>query len=127
MQMTNYLETENYIIIDSNIVLLDVSDPVLYIPLIIENQNEGKLKIRFVKEDDPNMAGIKMEPHSEDNILELVCINMDDTNGKYSLHPVPLGEWKGRKLLVHIFSSSHGIGTGIRRVIYTLYLEKDKK
>ena len=102
--MTNYLETEKYQIIDSNIVLLDASDSVLYIPVTIENHNEGKLKIRFVKDNDPNMSGIKTELHAEDNTLELICINMGDTSGKFSLHPVPLGEWNGKKLLIHIYT-----------------------
>lgn len=125
--MIDYLETEKYLIIDSNIVLLDATDSVLYIPLVIENESEGKLKIRFVKDDNPAMAGIKIEPHAEENILELICINMNDANGKYSLHPIPLGEWKDRKFLVHISSSFHGGEAGIRRVLYTLYLEKDNK
>lgn len=125
--MTDYLETEKYLIIDSNIVLLDASDSVLYVPLIIENENEGKLKIRFVHDDDPGKTGIRIESHSDDNILELICINMNDLYGKYSLRPIPLGEWKGKKFMIHLYSSFHGGETGIRRVMYTLYLEKDNK
>ncbi len=115
-----YLETEKNIILKTEEVILDEPYSTLVIPVSIEEDSLGLLRVIFeTKKDEKASISVK----NVDNVVALHLSNFDNIFGRYSTSPIGIGKINDKELCINIWSSLNDNKT-TRIVKYTLYLEK---
>lgn len=116
----SYLETEKYIVLSTERVILDRPDSDLCVSFSINDNDSARIRIKFSRNEKE--SGIKLEIHDDE--LYIVCYNFEEPLGQFTTKPIEIGEYKGKKLVIQIFSSLNRGENKARQVMYTLFLEK---
>lgn len=116
-----YLETDDKYIIDSKEIILDNPSSKLLVPVHYNDVYIGKIELSF--QEDENIVGGSIDTSAEGEVMRIKCINFTEPLGRFSTEPVPLGQIQGKVISMQIWSALSN-KQGVRRVKYTLFVEK---
>lgn len=118
----SYIATDDNIVLVSESLILDRPDTSVSIPIVYQGEDKGVIILRFTEKEDVNTGGIK---HSiENGALVLECFNFTESFGRFTSEPLDIGDLDGKKLSLQIWSALNGNETKIRRLQFTLFMEK---
>lgn len=121
MQRKYYLSTNNHIVLDTNMVILDDPYTTLSIPFIYMDEYLGELRLKFVKKEG---SAVEISTFSDEKVLTIQCVNFKEAAGRFTKKPIDIGDVNGKKCKMHIWSSLDGDEACTRRVEYTIFMEK---
>lgn len=117
-----YLQTNKMTILDSKSIILDEPCTGLLIPVSYNAEDLGTIELEFI--DDNNMDVGIISTKADGSIMRIKCYNFLDNFGRFTYKPIELGAIDGKKISIHIWASLIGDNEKVRRVVYSLYLEK---
>lgn len=113
------IQSGNYEIIESGMFFMDDKDSLVTIELRIDEVELGTMQFGF--KDDSSQKKKYSQSHLEDNILKWTFYNFSD-EGTGSSELVDIGNFKERKLKMHLWSSV--VASRVRKVEYTIFWER---
>ena len=118
----HFLETENNIVLDAGLFILDKPDAKVILPIVYNEKKEGEVHIVF--EDVEPDGEVRIEINSKDDFVELLLYGFSEELGRFTTKPLPIGKLDDKLLSIHIWSALIGTEKSVRKVEYTLFLEK---
>lgn len=116
------IRSGNYEIIESGMFFMDDRDSLVTIELQIDETEIGTIQFGF--KNDSSQKEQYSQSYMEDDILKWTFYNFSD-GGTGSFEPIDIGNFKERKLKMHIWSRI--VGSRVRKVEYTVFWEKLEK
>lgn len=114
------METNDNIILGSERVIMDSEDSDLFISIPLSDSDILRLTLRFLIDD--KKKGIQTV--AENDRLVVLCYNMNESLGQFTLSPIEIAKYKDKNILMQIFSALNGNEKKIRQVEFTIYMEK---
>ena len=116
------IQSGNYEIIESGMFFMDDKDSLVTMELQIDKADIGTIQFGF--KNDSTQKEQYSQAYMEDDILKWIFYNFSDT-GTGSYEPIDIGNFKERKLKMHIWSCI--MGSRVRKVEYTVFWERLEK
>lgn len=116
--------TDNFKILDSNVVLLpnNNSDLTLHFKF-----DDFEFDFQMIFVDDKEDESQRLKRETEGSLLKAVCFNFNNMFGTGTVTPLDIATIEGKKLYIHFWSYLQGIEEDdrqIRKVEYAVLLER---
>lgn len=123
--MITNISTDNYNVLESNIVYLPDEHSDLILHFRFEENFEFDFK--FIFKSDSEDTNSRLERKQNENILEAICVNFDNILGTGTSEPLSVATINGKQLYIHFWSFLLGNSEGkkrARKVEYTVLIER---
>lgn len=114
------IESGNYEVVESNMVLMDSKSSDLTIHLTVGDQNVGDIIVLFPTIEDNSQRQFSMDIHDEKLII--TCANFHNAMGTGTVNAVEIGKVNGKVLKMQLWVYMLG-DMETRKVEYTIFKE----